>query len=177
VASKIARKIRDQNMPNNEKDQETGFKVTDRRLFTEEGEPRPDAQRPAAESKQPEPSGKKAESRAQTPPPREAPGSRQRQEQPRSGRPSPGEEEMTIDFPSFLLSMATSAMVHMGEVADPATGRPAENLQAARQTIDILTILREKTEGNLSAEEQRLLDGLLYELRLKFLNKSKVIKF
>ena len=68
-------------------------------------------------------------------------------------------------------------MVHMGEVADPASGRPSENMQAARQTIDILTILREKTKGNLSADEQRLLDGLLYELRLKFLSKSKVIKF
>jgi hypothetical protein len=165
-------------MANNENDQGSGFKVTDRRLFTEEGEPRPDAQRPSsAESQRPEPREKRAEGRTQPPPPRQTPGPRQ-QEQPRPGKqPLGGEEELSIDFPSFLLSMATSAMVHMGEVADPATGRPAENLQAARQTIDILTILREKTQGNLSADEQRLLDGLLYELRLKFLSKSKVIKF
>ncbi len=164
-------------MANNEKDQDSGFKVTDRRLFTEEGEPRPDAPRPStAESQRPEPREKRAESRTQPPPPRQAPGTRQ-PAQPPSGRGAGGEEELSIDFPSFLLSMATSAMVHMGEVADPATGRPAENLQAARQTIDILTILREKTQGNLSADEQRLLDGLLYELRLKFLSKSKVIKF
>ncbi len=164
-------------MPNNEKDQETGFKVTDRRLFTEEGDPRPEAQRPSsAEPRRPDSREKKAESRTQPAPPRQAPGNRQ-PEQPRSGKQPAGEEELSIDFPSFLLSMATSAMVHMGEVADPATGRPAENLQAARQTIDILTILREKTQGNLSTDEQRLLDGLLYELRLKFLSKSKVIKF
>jgi len=164
-------------MANHEKDQDSGFKVTDRRLFTEEGEPRPDAPRPGtAESQRPEPREKRAESRTQPPPPRQAPGTRQ-PAQPPPGRGAGGEEELSIDFPSFLLSMATSAMVHMGEVADPATGRPAENLQAARQTIDILTILREKTQGNLSADEQRLLDGLLYELRLKFLSKSKVIKF
>ena len=162
-------------MADNEKDQETGFKVTDRRLFTEEGEPRPDAQRPSTEAKRPEPTEKKAETRTQ-PPPRPAQGARQHA-QPRSGEKAAEEEEPSIDFPSFLLSMATSALVHMGEVADPATGRPAENLPAARQTIDILTILREKTQGNLSADEQRLLDGLLYELRLKFLSKSKVIKF
>ncbi|RPJ61641.1 MAG: DUF1844 domain-containing protein [Acidobacteria bacterium] len=160
-------------MANNDKDQESGFKITDRRLFTEEGEPRPEAQRPPSPQPQRE---KSAESRTQAPPPRPAPRPRP-QDQTRPGKQAPGEEELSIDFPSFLLSMATSAMVHMGEVADPATGRPAENLQAARQTIDILTILREKTQGNLSAEEQRLLDGLLYELRLKFLNKSKVIKF
>jgi len=164
-------------MANNEKDQESGFKITDRRLFTEEGEPRPEAQRPPSPQPQrPDQREKAAESRTQAPPPRQAPRARP-QDQPRSGELAPGQEELSIDFPSFLLSMATSAMVHMGEVADPATGRPAENLQAARQTIDILTILREKTQGNLSADEQRLLDGLLYELRLKFLNKSKVIKF
>jgi len=164
-------------MANNENDQGTGFKVTDRRLFTEEGEPRPEAQPPTpTEPPRPENRERRAEGRTQPPPPRQAPGARQ-QPQPAPGKGAGGEEELSIDFPSFLLSMATSAMVHMGEVADPATGRPAENLQAARQTIDILTILREKTQGNLSADEQRLLDGLLYELRLKFLSKSKVIKF
>jgi hypothetical protein len=164
-------------MANKEKDESPGFKVTDRRLFTEEGEPRPDVQRPSpAESQRPQPSQKKAGGGTQAPPPRQAPGTHH-QDQPRSGTQPADEGEMSIDFPSFLLSMATSAMVHMGEMADPATGAPAENLQAARQTIDILTILREKTQGNLSADEQRLLDGLLYELRLKFLSKSKVIKF
>ena len=57
------------------------------------------------------------------------------------------------------------------------TGQQNEDLQAARQSIDILTILKEKTKGNLTFEEQRLLDQLLYELRMKFLSKSKVIRF
>ncbi|MFB3903651.1 MAG: DUF1844 domain-containing protein [Acidobacteriota bacterium] len=163
-------------MANNEKDDSIGFKVTDRRLFTEEGEPRPEVQRPQqAEPGRTGPRERKTESRSEPPPPRQAPGARQ-QDQARFGKPG-DEQEASIDFPSFLLSMATSAMVHMGEVADPATGRPAENMQAARQTIDILTMLRDKTQGNLSGDEQRLLDGLLYELRLKFLSKSKVIKF
>ncbi|RPI25562.1 MAG: DUF1844 domain-containing protein [Acidobacteria bacterium] len=158
-------------MPKDEKELETGFKVTDRRQFTEEGEIRKDAPPPPPESRRPEPPRG-----AQPSGPRQAPPPPRQGQQPPSGQQG-RKEELTIDFPSFLLSLATSAMVHMGEVADPATGRPAENLQAARQTIDILTILREKTNGNLSADEQRLLDGLLYELRLKFLSKSKAIKF
>lgn len=79
-----------------------------------------------------------------------------------------------VDFASFSLSLATSALYHMGLVADPETGKPGEpNLPVARQTIDTLVMLQEKTEGNLSDEEQGLLTNLLTELRMRFVEAAK----
>lgn len=75
---------------------------------------------------------------------------------------------LTVSFSSFVVGLATSAMGHLGE--GPASSM---NLELARNTIDVLGILKEKTEGNLDDEEQRLLDTLLYETRLKFVEKTK----
>lgn len=75
-----------------------------------------------------------------------------------------------------MISLATSGMVQLGEIPDPVTGRRQESLQAAQQMIDILSMLQEKTRGNLQPEESHLLDNLLYELRMKFLARAKVIK-
>ncbi|HXK58562.1 MAG TPA: DUF1844 domain-containing protein [Acidobacteriota bacterium] len=162
-------------MPKDEKNEGTKFKVTDRRLFTEEGEPRQDIERATeSESRRPEAS---RETRAETPP-RPSASTEESARQGQSRASEPGRTEpMSIDFSQFLFSMATSAFIHLGEVPDPMTGQQNEDLQAARQSIDILTILKEKTKGNLTFEEQRLLDQLLYELRMKFLSKSKVIRF
>jgi len=75
-----------------------------------------------------------------------------------------------IDFASFALSLGTSALYHMGLVGDPETGKPVAeaNLALARQTIDTLEMLEAKTRGNLDAEEAKLLESLLYELRMRF---------
>ena len=73
-----------------------------------------------------------------------------------------------VTFSTFVLSLASSALVQLGEVHDPETGGMGKNPQLARSTIDILTMLEEKTENNLSPEEGRLLQDILYELRLKF---------
>ncbi|MCP3982947.1 MAG: DUF1844 domain-containing protein [bacterium] len=79
-----------------------------------------------------------------------------------------------IDFASFSLSLATSALYHMGLVADPETGKPSEpNLPVARQTIDTLEMLQSKTQGNLTEEEQGLLVNLLTELRMRFVEAAK----
>ncbi len=75
-------------------------------------------------------------------------------------------------FSTFVLSLSSSAMVHLGEVPAPETGRIEENIQLAKHTIDILCMLKCKSRGNLEADEQRLLDDILYELRLKFVAKS-----
>lgn len=75
-------------------------------------------------------------------------------------------------FSTFVLSLASSALVQLGEVPDPATGGVGEDLALAKHSIDILSMLREKTEGRLDAEENRLLEGLLYELRMKFVMKK-----
>lgn len=79
-----------------------------------------------------------------------------------------------VDFAGFCLSLATSALYHLGLVADPETGQPGQpNFPVARQTIDTLILLQEKTQGNLTDEEQELLTNLLTELRMRFVEISK----
>jgi hypothetical protein len=79
-----------------------------------------------------------------------------------------------ISFPAFVLSLAHTAAVHFGDIPDPVTGTPAKpNLQAAQQMIDILSLLEQKTRGNLTAEERQLLEQILYELRLRYVEVSK----
>lgn len=79
-----------------------------------------------------------------------------------------------IDFSTFLISLSTSGFVHLGLVEDPETKqRPAPDLILARQVIDTLEILEEKTRGNLDAQEARLLESLLYELRMRFVEVGK----
>lgn len=83
------------------------------------------------------------------------------------------EREIPVSFSSFIISMASSAMVHLGEVPDPVEGEPRPNLALARQTIDVLGVLKDKTQGNLDEEEEELLETLLYDLRMKFVEKRK----
>ncbi len=80
-----------------------------------------------------------------------------------------------VDFTSFVLSLATSALYHMGFMGDPEHDQPTPepDLPLARQTIDTLAMLQQKTGGNLDAEEAHLLEGVLYELRLRFVEASK----
>jgi hypothetical protein len=79
-----------------------------------------------------------------------------------------------ITFPSFILSLATTAAVHFGDIADPNTGKTAEpDLAAARQMIDLIALLQDKTKGNLTAEEAKLVDDLLYELRMRFVQAEQ----
>ena len=74
-----------------------------------------------------------------------------------------------IDFSTFLLSLSTSVLYQLGLIADPLTGRKAEpDKMLARQTIDTIELLREKTRGNLEDEEEKLFDSLLYELHMRF---------
>src|SRR5215218_11102966 len=76
--------------------------------------------------------------------------------------------EGAISFAAFVLSLAHTAAVHFGDIPDPVTGQTADaNLPAAQQMIDILSLLEEKTRGNLTAEERQLLDQILYELRMR----------
>lgn len=83
-------------------------------------------------------------------------------------------EESAVTFLGFILSLAHTAAVHFGDVPDPVSGQtiPA-NLPAAQQMIDILSLLEEKTRGNLTAEERQFLDQILYELRLRYVEASK----
>jgi len=76
-----------------------------------------------------------------------------------------------LDFSSFILSLSSSAMIHFGEIPDPMSGRKQKNLAAARQTIDIIGMLQEKTRGNLEEHEQRLVDNVLYELKMRYVRE------
>ena len=78
-----------------------------------------------------------------------------------------------LDIGTFVLSMSSSALVHLGEVPEPESGQIMENVLAAKQTIDILCMLQSKTKGNLTDQEARLLRDMLFELRMKYVQKAK----
>ena len=81
--------------------------------------------------------------------------------------------KFTIDFSSFVLSLSAQALIQLGQINDPVTNQPAKDLEAAKHTIDILGIIEDKTKGNLTPEEQKTIDGSLYDLRMMFLNHTK----
>lgn len=78
-----------------------------------------------------------------------------------------------VDFHTFVLSLGSSALLHLGELEHPEGGEPEKDLSLAKHTIDILSMLQEKTKGNLSGAEDKLMESLLYDLRLRYVNASK----
>jgi len=130
--------------------EEQEFKVTDRRGFKEDGESKPVADEPA-KTEQP------AEAASGT------------------GKES-GEARPSIDFPSYVLSCYTQGLVLLGETPNPYTNKKEEDVEAVRNIIDILSMLEQKTRGNLSSEENQLMESVLYELRMKFMAKTSRIK-
>jgi hypothetical protein len=121
-----------------------GFTVTDRRSFAEGGEPRPEEQ-PATPA-----AGETAG---------EAPGA--------------GATLPAVDFHTFILSLGSSALLHLGELEHPDVGAPQKDLPLAKHTIDILAMLDEKTKGNLTPAEEKLISSLLYDLRLRYVEAQK----
>jgi PBP1b-binding outer membrane lipoprotein LpoB len=73
-----------------------------------------------------------------------------------------------VSFSTFVYSLSTSALVHLGEIPEPITEKMNKNLPLAKQTIDILGILQEKTKGNLNQDEENLLNNFLYDLRMRY---------
>lgn len=136
-----------------------GIKVTDRRRFTEEGEAReasPDAETRTAgdEGAGAVPSSKSAE-------------------EPAAGKRAEQGPLPPADFSTFLLSLAASAEVHLGALPNPATGKRERDLALARQTIDLIGMLEEKTKGNLTEGEGRLLERVLFDLRMMYVEAGK----
>ena len=79
------------------------------------------------------------------------------------------EDQSSMAFSGFIISLVTTAAIHFGDYPDPATGETKPpNLQGAAQMIDVLTMLEQKTKGNLTAQERSLLEQSLYELRMRF---------
>ncbi|WP_456324730.1 DUF1844 domain-containing protein [Desulfonauticus submarinus] len=77
-----------------------------------------------------------------------------------------------VDFSTFIISLSSSALVHLGEVPEPESGKTQPNLDLAKQTIDVLGILEEKTKGNLTVQEEKLLRDVLFDLRMKYVQKA-----
>ena len=77
-----------------------------------------------------------------------------------------------IDFATFVLSINSSALVQLGLIEDPSGGGKTKNLPMAKQTIDMLAMLEEKTKGNLSGDEEKILTNILYELRMLYVKES-----
>jgi hypothetical protein len=84
-----------------------------------------------------------------------------------------GEAARPIDFTAFLLGLASTALIHLGVAPHPETGQAQVDLVQARQSLDLLGLLREKTRGNLTPEEEKLFDNLLTDLRLRFVEASR----
>lgn len=78
-----------------------------------------------------------------------------------------------VDFTTFVFSLASSGMVHLGEMAEPESGQVAVSLGLAKHTVDTLAMLEEKTKGNLTDEEARQLGDLLYHLRMLYVRKQQ----
>jgi len=78
-----------------------------------------------------------------------------------------------IDFATFIFSLNSSGLVHLGMIEDPATGQKGKNLSMAKQTIDILGMLEEKTRGNLNKDEESMLKHILYDLRILYVKEKQ----
>jgi len=92
---------------------------------------------------------------------------------PRIAGPEPGFSQLPRDFTAFVESMYLEAMLYMGAIADPRTGETIEDVELAKYKIDLLIMLQEKTEGNLTTEEKQQFDDALYQLRMLYLQKTK----
>lgn len=81
----------------------------------------------------------------------------------------PGSETLpAMDFSTFILSLSSSVLMHLGEIKNPTTDENDENHAMARHTIDIISMLDEKTRGNLNGDEEKLIKGVLYDLRMRY---------
>ena len=133
-----------------------GFMIKDRRRFTEEGE--------AKETPEPEKKAEEPETRTQE---REESGAAAEQET--AAQPPLPE----INFSTFIFSLNASALLHLGDYPDPASGKTKTDLPMAKQTIDLIAMMEEKTQGNLTAEEENLIRHILYDLRLRYVQKVR----
>jgi hypothetical protein len=130
-------------------EKEKGFVVKDRRMFSQDSPPAAD-EAPAAEAR---------------PEPKAEPGPEAQHRQAETPLPQ-------INFPTFVASLNASALVHLGVIEDPVSGKVEKNLPMAKQTIDILSMLQQKTAGNLTADEDSMLKSILYDLRILFVKEK-----
>ena len=129
-------------------EQEKGFVVKDRRMFSQEGEPTPPEEPGPAETQDRKP-----------------------EDPPAGGAEPPPTPLPEINFPTFIASLNASALVHLGIIEDPVSGKAEKNLAMAKQTIDILSMLQQKTVANLTPYEEAMLKSILYDLRILYVKE------
>ncbi len=134
-------------------DENKDFVIKDRRIFSDEGQEPEDTK-----TSDPQP---KEEAHAETAQTEATPESQT------SDAPLP-----ELNFSTFVISLNASALVHLGAIADPVSGQTTKNLAMGKQTIDILGMLEEKTKGNLTSDEEKLLQSVLYDLRIIYVRES-----
>jgi hypothetical protein len=95
--------------------------------------------------------------------------------QPEAAHDAPQAEEPlpAINFSTFIISLSTQALMHLGEIADPLSGQVNKDIPVAKQMIDIIGMLRDKTKGNMNAGEERLTEDILFDLRMKYVEAVK----
>jgi Domain of unknown function (DUF1844) len=130
-----------------------GFTVQDRRRFSETGESRDDSQS----------SGDSIQTKATEESPSQSSSQAHAQEAPLP----------ELNFSTFLISLSTQALMHLGEIGNPLTGKVEPDPSVAKQMIDIIGMLREKTRGNLNTGEDRLIEDILFDLRMKYVEAVK----
>lgn len=152
-----------------EEEKDRGFKVADRRRFSAEGEAKPEVE------DQPAPSDKAAQARHAHGPSAgsqaEASAAYQKAAASQPGAQDLGPQDLT--FASFVVGLSTEALALMGEMPHPATGERMNDLIGAQQLIDIIGILQDKTRGNLTHDEDTLLEAILFDLRMKYVEKAR----
>jgi len=144
-------------MSDKENGENRGFKVQDHRRFSETGEARSPATDEATGDGAPE---TQSEAPAATTAAETAPEAN-----------SPHEGEVT--FAGFVIGLSTQALADLGEIPNPVDGQKHTDVNAARQVIDILAILQQKTAGNLDEGERGLLDSALYDLRMRYVQRAR----
>ncbi|MCX5843449.1 MAG: DUF1844 domain-containing protein [Deltaproteobacteria bacterium] len=127
---------------------EKGFVIKDKRIFDESGEARKEELKREEALTEDRPKEKKREETVRE------------------------EYVPEVTFSNFILSLSTTVLYHFGDFPDPATNKAEKNLTAAKQTIDMLNMLKNKTVGNLDNNEKELLDGILYELMMRYVKEK-----
>jgi hypothetical protein len=134
-------------MDDEQSDQPRGFRVNDRRRFTDDAAATASEEATAADA----PSVAAGDASAT-----------------HAAGAASGRHDQPLNFSTFVLGLSTQALLHLGEIPDPTSGRAAQDLVAAKQVIDILGLLAAKTTNNLEQDEQSLLDSALYDLRIRY---------
>ncbi|MBW1822188.1 MAG: DUF1844 domain-containing protein [Deltaproteobacteria bacterium] len=134
-----------------EKVEEKGFVIKDKRIFSQEEQ----------------------ELNKEDQEPKKEPAKDEKAQETASANEQEAEAQLPeINFPTFIISLNASALVNLGAIEDPASGKKVKNLLIAKQTIDILSMLEEKTRGNLTEEEGKILKNILYDLRIIYVKEK-----